>query len=821
MRRKVLLADDSLSIQKMFGLYLERCDIDVVTMSNGELAVSRLSTIRPDLILADVFMPGRTGYEVCEYVKQHPDFKHIPVLLLTGKFEPYDEKEAKRVRADGHIVKPIAEQEFVSLIRRTLERFPPKPAVTPPPTVTQPAGQTQVLGSLPPPATSKEPSGLGTAPPKFHLSSFDSSAEVPPTIKVTPSMLASLPSPPKMDDGRLPDLDPLLPLDVPPPSATSATDTTDFILDLPPPEQAPPVLSYPEPPKTLSTPIPRPTFSSLPPPNIGTTTAKLDPSELPELLTTAAPPPPLVSQPPSVAEMDSPLELDDAAPPVAASVVVPEPEVTVAATPPATVPDETAAPFVVTPFAPPPAADVPVATTSAEPTATAPSEPAPSVAVPTETPMTAALPDEPPPPSFEPVITPPTQVAQPWEQPTPAEPPITTAFQAQPETSSLPPLTAPLTTQPTGSLLTEPVPPPDFLTGLVSSPTAMEPAPAMGETVGEPSPTLLGAPVPPPPSAERLDVPPESNLVSFSTLPATAPPQAPVFEVVMEEEPPVRGTDLLPDELVAMRQPSPAASEALPVERISEAPSPTETDVAAASPFTVEITNRADEMTPAPTEVDLPAAVVTTEAVTTSPTEAPALEETAPPATEEVAPEASALPAFVPTPLEAAPLEESGFSATPPAEAEAVEPGIAMPTDEPAVAEEAALPAAPSDTLTDTMDSSPAVAAAPIEVSEEAPPAEAYSGEVQPEPPVEAAPAMVPITAPAAEPTPVMPPVQTVDWSTFTLPPAVVDEIVRRVVAEISDHVVREIAWEVVPDLAELLIKKHLANNNGRRNADG
>ncbi len=763
MRRKVLLADDSLSIQKMFGLYLERCEIDVVTMSNGELAVSRLSTIRPDLILADVFMPGRTGYEVCEYVKQHPDFKHIPVLLLTGKFEPYDEKEARRVRADGHIVKPIAEQEFVSLIRTTLERFPPKPAVTPPPTVTQPVGHTQVLGSVPPPAASKEPSGLGTAPPKFHLGSFDPSAEVPPTIKVTPSMLASITPSPKMDDGRLPDLDPLLPLDAPPPPAASATDTTDFILDLPPPEQAPPVLSYPEPPKTLSTPIPRPTFSSLPPPNIGTTTAKLDPSELPELLTTAVPPPPAVKQEPPAAELDSPLELDDAVPPVAAPVVMPEPEATAAATPPATVPDEAAAPFAVAPFAPLPVAsspDMPAATTSAEPTAPAFSEPAPSVPVPAETPVAAALPDEPPPPSFESVITPPTQVAQPWEQPAPAEPPpITTTFPAQSESSALPPLTTPLTSQPTGNLLTEPVPPPEFLTGLVSLPAVTEPPPA--------SPSLPAL----------SDVSPESasTLVSsFSTLPTTAPPPAPVFEVVMEEESPVRGTDLLPDELVAMRQPSPAVSEATPVERISEASSPAETEAGAASPFTLEVADRADEMSPAPTEAGLPAAMATTEAVAASLPEVPALEETAPPATDEAAPEASALPAFVPTPLEAAPLQESAFSATPPAE------------DAP-----------------------------------EAPPAEAHSGEVQPEASVEAVPATALLAAPVAEPTPVLPPAQTMDWSTFTLPPAVMDEIVRRVVAEISDHVVREIAWEVVPDLAELLIKKHLANNNGRRNTDG
>ncbi len=788
MRRKVLLADDSLSIQKMFGLYLERCEIDVVTMSNGELAVSRLSTIRPDLILADVFMPGRTGYEVCEYVKQHPDFKHIPVLLLTGKFEPYDEKEARRVRADGHIVKPIAEQEFVSLIRTTLERFPPKPAVTPPPSGTQPVGQTQALGSVPLPATSKEPSGLGTAPPKFHLGGFDPSAEVPPTIKVTPSMLASLTSPPQMDDGRLPDLDPLLPLDAPSPSASAATDTTDFILDLPPPEQAPPVLTYPEPPKTLSTPIPRPTFSSLPPPNIGTTTAKLDPSELPELLTMAVPPPPGVKQEPPAAELDSPLELDDAVPPVAAPVVMPEPEATAAATSPATVPDEAAAPFVVAPFAP-----LPAAVTSAAPTEPVFSEPVPSVPVPAEIPVAAALPDEPPLPSFEPVITPPIQVTQPWEQMTPAKPPITTAFQAQPETSSLPLLTTPLTSQPTGNLLTEPVPPPDFLTGLVSSPTAT------------------------PPPSERPDVSPESppGLVSFSTLPTAAPPPTPMFEVVMEEEPPVRGTDLLPDELVAMRQPSPAVSEAAPVERVSEAPSPTETDVAAASPFAVETTDRADDMTPAPTEVDMPAAVVTTEAVATSLTEVPVLEEMAPPATDEAPPEASAIPVFVPTPLEATSLEDAGFPAPPTAEAESI---IATPMDEPAVAEEAAaLPAADTpDTTAPSLD----VAAASLDAPE-APPTEGHSGEVQPAPPVEAMPATAPTAAPVAEPTPAQSPAQTVDWSTFTLPPAVVDEIVRRVVAEISDHVVREIAWEVVPDLAELLIKKHLANGNGRRNADG
>lgn len=808
MRRKVLLADDSLSIQKMFGLYLEKCEIDVVTMSNGELAVSRLSAIRPDLILADVFMPGRTGYEICEYVKQHPDFKHIPVLLLTGKFEPYDEKEAKRVRADGHIVKPIAEQEFISLIRATLERFPPKPASTPPPPATQPVGQTQILGSVSPPAVPKEPSGLGTTPPWFHLGSFDPAAEVPPpTIKVTPAMLASVTSPPPaMDDGRLPDLEPLLPLDTPP-ATTPATDATDFILDLPPPEQAPPVLSYPEPPKTLSAPIPRPTFSSLPPPNIGTTTAKLDPAELPELL--AAAPLPATSQAPAVKEADAPLELDDfVSPAVATPIVTPEPEAATVATPPVTAPDETMADFAPLPPAPIPEADTSSVDLAAAEATAAPIQTHELSETELAAPSAAALAPDEPSPSFAPVVTPPTQVAQPWEPPaTATASPVTTTFQVQPETSSLPPLTTPLTAQPTGSLLTEPVPPPDFLTGLVSSsvpsPTVPEPPAASAESASPvPTSPLVSTPVPPfepsafapsslEPSSKLPEPSPEesSPLVSFSTLPTTAPPVAPVFEVVMEEEPPVRGTDLLPDELVALRKEPPATIEAAPAEVVSEVPAPPETDMAAAAPVTVEVTDQVAAVSPV-AEEERGAASLPTE--TTSLEMAPVTDESAQPS------ETAPIPAFAPVPLEP------------------VSPVVSDVVTPPAVeAQETEVSSVPEELPVAEVASAPALAA---------PPVASHTDEVSSEPLVETAPvpATESLVAPVAEPTPsTTTAVHTVDWSTFTLPPAVIDEIVRRVVAEISDHVVREIAWEVVPDLAELLIKKYLANGNGRRNADG
>src|ERR1035438_3638206 len=98
---KILVADDNSNIQRMVGLALKDQGIDVVAVGNGEAAVRKASDIRPDLVLADVFMPVRNGYEVCEYVKNDPALKHIPVILLVGAFDPLDEQEAHRVGAGG------------------------------------------------------------------------------------------------------------------------------------------------------------------------------------------------------------------------------------------------------------------------------------------------------------------------------------------------------------------------------------------------------------------------------------------------------------------------------------------------------------------------------------------------------------------------------------------------------------------------------------------------------------------------------------------------------------------------------------------------
>src|SRR2546426_7564415 len=104
---RILVADDNSNIQRMVGLALKDQGIDVVAVGNGEAAVRKISDIHPDLVLADVFMPVRNGYEVCQYVKTDPKLAHIPVILLVGAFDPLDEQEAQRVGADGVLKKPF------------------------------------------------------------------------------------------------------------------------------------------------------------------------------------------------------------------------------------------------------------------------------------------------------------------------------------------------------------------------------------------------------------------------------------------------------------------------------------------------------------------------------------------------------------------------------------------------------------------------------------------------------------------------------------------------------------------------------------------
>ena len=114
----ILVADDSPTIQRKVQKILQDEGFGAETVSNGVAAVKKLSASQPALVLVDVSLPGKDGYEVCEFVKTSADLLHVPVLLLGSDLEPYDEQRGARVRADGIIKKPFSDKELVAMVRK-------------------------------------------------------------------------------------------------------------------------------------------------------------------------------------------------------------------------------------------------------------------------------------------------------------------------------------------------------------------------------------------------------------------------------------------------------------------------------------------------------------------------------------------------------------------------------------------------------------------------------------------------------------------------------------------------------------------------------
>ncbi|HEX7126377.1 MAG TPA: response regulator [Thermodesulfobacteriota bacterium] len=176
MPKKLLLADDSITIQKVIGITFANEDFTLTTVDNGVDAIQTARRIRPDLILADVVMPGKNGYEVCEYVKHDPELRNTPVLLLAGTFESFDEAEMARVGADGYITKPFESQTLIDKVHELTSRAQ-TPGGRPP---------AQPGASGPPPARTAaavEPD-LAEADSSFNLDDFSPFEEVAPEAAV-------------------------------------------------------------------------------------------------------------------------------------------------------------------------------------------------------------------------------------------------------------------------------------------------------------------------------------------------------------------------------------------------------------------------------------------------------------------------------------------------------------------------------------------------------------------------------------------------------------------------------------------------------------
>ena len=127
MAHKLLLADDSVTIQRVIELTFADEDVKVAVVGDGKQAIERIVGDRPDIVLADIGMPERDGYEVAAFVKNDPRFASIPVILLTGAFEPLDEDRARKVGCDGVLVKPFEPQVVINRVKELLAGRRPVP----------------------------------------------------------------------------------------------------------------------------------------------------------------------------------------------------------------------------------------------------------------------------------------------------------------------------------------------------------------------------------------------------------------------------------------------------------------------------------------------------------------------------------------------------------------------------------------------------------------------------------------------------------------------------------------------------------------------
>jgi CheY-like chemotaxis protein len=159
----LLLADDSVTIQRVIDLTFADQDIQVVAVGDGDQAIARIEASPPDIILADIGMPGKSGYEVAQHVKRSPRLSHIPVLLLTGAFEPVDQARAAAAGCEGVMVKPFEPQLVIGRVKELLAKSRVAPDETT--TIAVPP-QTTALDASPAPAPAPDTT-LAPAPSEW------------------------------------------------------------------------------------------------------------------------------------------------------------------------------------------------------------------------------------------------------------------------------------------------------------------------------------------------------------------------------------------------------------------------------------------------------------------------------------------------------------------------------------------------------------------------------------------------------------------------------------------------------------------------------
>jgi CheY-like chemotaxis protein len=198
--RTILLADDSPTIRRLVTQTFADSNFKISEVSNGDAAVKRFDELKPDIVLTDIYMPGKNGYEVCSYVRSHPALGSTPVILLVGAFDAFDEERAKKAGAAANITKPFEPGALIDLVNSVLssaaEARPEPQAQQPPEPQPEPERRPEiVMHALPQPVVEvAEPKTEILMPP------FEEAPEPAPQVQESAEAAVPTPAPVVMGD---------------------------------------------------------------------------------------------------------------------------------------------------------------------------------------------------------------------------------------------------------------------------------------------------------------------------------------------------------------------------------------------------------------------------------------------------------------------------------------------------------------------------------------------------------------------------------------------------------------------------------------------
>jgi DNA-binding response OmpR family regulator len=120
MRKKILIAEDESNILVSLEFLMEQSGYEIRTVADGEEALRVAREFRPDLLLLDIMLPLRNGFEVCQLIREAPDLASMKIVMLTAKGRDTEVAKGLALGADAYITKPFATRELVDTIKRLL-----------------------------------------------------------------------------------------------------------------------------------------------------------------------------------------------------------------------------------------------------------------------------------------------------------------------------------------------------------------------------------------------------------------------------------------------------------------------------------------------------------------------------------------------------------------------------------------------------------------------------------------------------------------------------------------------------------------------------